>query len=132
MKPVFEKCYRIAHGLYPSVNSRNQSKHFSFVLKKSAILAIGVNNSEKTHPLAQKYGYIYNAIHSELAALISYGKEWDRRLTLLNIRIMAYDRKSTGLSMPCKRCIRLLSDHNVTRIIFSDHNFKFHEMKLNV
>ncbi len=134
MRKIYKRCYDLALLLYPEVDIRCQSKHFSFVTHRNSIVAIGVNNSKKTHPIANRYGYIFNGIHSELAALIDYGinKPWDPRLTLINIRIMAYDKRTIGLSQPCDKCMKLLSDFGVRRVVFSDFEMRFHELCINI
>jgi hypothetical protein len=78
--------------------------HYSFVLRKNKILALGKEYRGKTHPLAQKYGYKYPTIHSELDAFRQLSKADIRdSLVLVNARISSTG--VVGMARPCKYCI---------------------------
>ena len=46
-----------------------QKKHVSFIVRKGVVESVG-GNQYKTQPLAKKYGYRYDEVHSELDALL--------------------------------------------------------------
>lgn len=78
--------------------------HYSFVLRKNKIIAMGKEQRGKTHPLAMKYGYKYPTIHSELDAFRQLNKIDIRdSLVLVNTRIS--NTGVFGMSRPCKYCI---------------------------
>ena len=78
--------------------------HFSFVIRKNKVIAIGKEQRDKTHPLAVKYGYKYPTIHSELDAFRQLHKSDIRdSLVLVNTRISITSK--FGMSRPCKYCI---------------------------
>ena len=85
-------------------NAPTERTHFSYVLKKNKVLAVGQERRGKTHPLAAKYGYKYPTIHSELDAFRQLHKSDIRdSLVLVNTRISSTG--VLGMSRPCKYCI---------------------------
>ena len=77
-------------------------KHISLIIRKNRILAIGVNNSFKSHPIAKKLGYRYEALHSELDAYNQIDKGLDK-LILLNMRFNS--NQELRNSKPCPICL---------------------------
>src|SRR5687768_2503603 len=65
-----------------------RNKHLTFVTKRNSILSVGWNDT-KTHPKAAEYGYRFDAIHSELSAILRFrGRIFDLKgCTLINTRI---------------------------------------------
>ena len=52
---------------------------------KNKIVSIGWNNNYRTHPLAKRYGYRFDSIHSEMSAILRYeGNPKDLRDKLLS------------------------------------------------
>jgi len=78
-----------------------RKKHVSLVVRNGVVESVGVNQF-KTHPLAKKYGYRYDEVHSELDALIRYRGPKDG-LTLLNFRFNRFGEMR--MSKPCKLCM---------------------------
>jgi len=76
-------------------------KHVSIILKKNEIISIGTNNF-KTHPLAKKYGYYFDEVHSELNALLKY-KGTKENLKLINFRFNRFG--DMRISRPCCKCL---------------------------
>lgn len=77
-------------------------KHTSLILRKGKVVSVGTNNF-RTHPLAKKYGYRFDEVHSELDALLKYDGP-KNGLTLVNIR---YNRfKQMRFSKPCAKCLK--------------------------
>ncbi len=125
---IINKCITIAENLYKIPNATKI--HFSFLTYKSNILSIGWNDGWKTHTLAKKYGYRFDAIHSELNCIINYrrDKELLRKCTIVNIRINKF--KQLRNSKPCHICNRLLTDTNISKVIYYDNNKWFHNEDL--
>ena len=67
---------------------------------------IKAENVFKTHPLANKYGYIIGCVHSELDAFNKLPKKYKRdlrKLKLVNIRMNRFEQLRN--SKPCKHCL---------------------------
>ena len=77
-------------------------KHVSIIVRKNEIVSIGTNNF-KTHPMAKKYGYWFDEVHSELDALLRY-KGPKENLKLLNFRFNRFG--DMRISKPCCKCLR--------------------------
>jgi tRNA(Arg) A34 adenosine deaminase TadA len=119
---VIAKAISVAESLIHCPVGR--SKHFSFIVRKNNIYTISWNNSLKTHPLANKFGYRFNAIHSELSAIISFNDLVNSyKYEFLNIRF--YNGK-LGISRPCDKCQKLLIHYGFNIVTYSDQfgNFK--------
>jgi hypothetical protein len=111
-------------------NSNKRCHHFSFILKRKKILAIGTNR-KKTHPYnlkipkisketgedvsAQKY------VCSELDAIRKLKRKTNidtKKCILINIR---YDRNGNlAYSKPCMSCECLLEKNNFKKIVWTD------------
>ena len=66
-----------------------QKKHVSLIFHKNKLVSIGTNQF-KTHPLARKYGYVIDCVHSELDAFNKLHKSYkkgDKKLKLINFRM---------------------------------------------
>jgi deoxycytidylate deaminase len=108
---------RLARNLIEAVP--HQFKHFSFILRKNNIISVGWNKPFKTHPQANKYGYKFNAIHAELAAILKFDKPVSqlRYHTMVNVRL---DKQGKiKLSRPCETCQRVLSSFVVGEVWYS-------------
>ena len=78
--------------------------HISFVLHKQKLLCAGIEQRNKTHTLAQKYGYKYPTIHSELDAYNKLTRnERTLPLVLVNARVSVTGK--IGMARPCKYCM---------------------------
>jgi len=101
---------------------QGKSSHFTFVLYKSKIIAIGKNKCKTTHPKAVKYGYRFHGIHSELHAMLQCEKmNYDlSKCTIINTRL-GLDR-TLRMSKPCSKCQKLLKDFGITAIFYTDYN----------
>lgn len=113
---VIQKAISVAENLIHLPVGR--SKHFSFIVKKNNIYSISWNNSLKTHPLANKFGYRFNATHSELSAIVSFSDLANsHKYEFLNLRF--YNGK-IGISRPCDKCQRLLVHYGFNIVTYSD------------
>jgi hypothetical protein len=117
------KCVDISMSLIEGIDS--DSKHVSFVLRRSKIIALGVNRSMQTHPLALKFNCRFSTMHSELSAILRAKKSSDfYNATLVNIRL-----SSTSIttrtpvlrnSKPCVSCQKLiLACPEIRRVIYT-------------
>jgi len=107
--------------------------HTTFIIKKNKIQKIGINNN-KTHPANLKYNYYSKngadlrsmvGIHSELSAILKYGREDCSDCIFVNIRI---DRKgNTTISKPCRGCQDLLKQIGFKKLYFTNDLGKFEQ-----
>ncbi|HIJ11850.1 TPA: hypothetical protein HA278_07365 [Candidatus Woesearchaeota archaeon] len=84
-----------------SVNITRPKKHVSVIIRKNEIVSVGTNNF-RTHPLAKRYGYRFEEVHSELDALLRYRGIKDN-LTLVNFRYNRFG--DMRMSKPCCLCL---------------------------
>ena len=113
---VIQKAISVAENLIHLPIGR--SKHFSFIVKKNSIVSIGWNLSTKSHPIASKFGYRFDAIHSELSSILSFGDLINaHKYQFLNLRF--YNGK-IGISRPCDKCQRLLVHYGFNIVTYSD------------
>lgn len=76
-------------------------KHTSLILRKGVVVSVGTNDN-RTHPLAKKYGYRYDEVHSELDALLRY-RGPKNNLVLVNYRMNRFG--DFRRSKPCCKCM---------------------------
>ena len=76
-------------------------KHVSLIVRKNEIVSVGTNHF-RTHPLAKKYGYRFDEVHSELDALLRYKGPKDN-LVLINYRFNRFG--DMRMSKPCCMCL---------------------------
>lgn len=126
---IFEKCIKIAYKLIELPDAHN--KHFSFIVIRNKILSVGWNLSFTTHPIANKYGYRFSSIHSELKSLreFPYPPSVLSKCVLINIRIMSDG--TIGMSRPCVKCQKLLRDFGISKIYYTNRDGKFIGENLN-
>lgn len=103
----------------------DEHKHFTFIIDKNKILSFGFNQTFKTAPLASKYGYRFNSIHSELHAIMRfpYRPAELRRCTMVNLRFRSDG--SLGMSKPCSKCQKLINDFNLNEVWYSTNDGVF-------
>ncbi len=102
-------------------------KHFSFIIKKNRLRAIGWN-SLKTHPLAAKIGYEYHFVHSELSAITRFdGRPTElTNCVLINIRINKLGKILN--SKPCVDCVRLIDTFGIKQVFYTNKLGIFEEL----
>ena len=76
-------------------------KHASLILRKGKVVSVGTNH-HRTHPMAKKYGYRFDEVHSELDALLRYKGPKDG-LTLVNYRVNR--QGELRMAKPCNLCM---------------------------
>ena len=107
-------------------------KHFSFIVCGQTIFSIGVNNTTKTHPLAQKYGHRFASTHSEINALgrFPYAIRLLRNYDMVNVRL---NKKGiVRLAKPCIHCQQLLMAFHIQNIYYSTNSGDFEILKNKV
>lgn len=132
----FQPLVEIAYGILPKLIHNNcGSHHFSFILKSSRLLTVGINLSWKTHPLAATYKHRFQSIHSEVNALCRVRHKHDlRSLTMVNIRLSSLSLKAgypiLRNSRPCRSCLNLLQAFKFSKVFYStDKGFeKLHSL----
>jgi deoxycytidylate deaminase len=90
----------------------------AIIHKKNTILATGLNQSNKTHPLSQRT--TYNAgIHAELAAIL---KVRYRDLTNCEITVVRVSKEDGSLRMakPCRHCQILIKAFGIQKVNYSN------------
>jgi deoxycytidylate deaminase len=106
-------------------NIQHNYKHFSFIFRKTRLVAFGINAPYKTHPVALRFGHRFASIHSELAAILSfpYPNKELRDCRLINVRVDKYGK--IKMSKPCKNCEPMLSWAGLKEIWYSTNNGGF-------
>lgn len=122
-----EHYVEIARALKPT-NQTGQFFHTTFICKKRKILAIGINNYNKTIDTRKWGEYKPNkalntesyrpGIHSEISALIKLGREDCSDLDFYNIRIGNNDE--IMVSRPCPNCQRVLEQVGFKNVYYYD------------
>jgi len=101
------------------------SVHFTFICRRSNIIAFGVNNTLKTHPLSKRFDHRFSSIHSELAAIVNfpYPVSELKRYDIINLRILA--NNDLAISKPCNSCSNMLQSFGITKVSYSTrHGFQ--------
>lgn len=128
-----DKFIEISRALMPS-NFSKKTFHTTFIVKKNKIIKIGIN-SYKTHPRNLLYNYRgkednvdirrFVAVHSELSAILKYGKDDCSDCTFVNVRI---DKNGVPcMSKPCIGCSDLLNTVGFKRLYYTNDNGIFVE-----
>lgn len=125
-KKALDKAVSVARNLIHCPIGRN--KHFSFIIRRNNIVEVGWCDSLKSHPLASKFGYRFNAIHSELAVITKFNDLGNaHKYKFLNIR---FYNKRLGMAKPCPICQRLLVNYNFNEVTFSNEHGRFETVRL--
>lgn len=112
--------------------------HTTFILKKNRIQKIGIN-IQKTHPANLRYKYYGKdgedirsmvGVHSELSAILKYGKEDCSDCVIVNVRI---DKNGNAtMAKPCKGCQDLLRQIKFKKLYYTNADGDFEEWKINL
>ena len=105
--------------------ANSTQRHFSFIVIRNKIICSGINRRDKTHPIANKFNYYKNNIHSELSAILNWplqNKELSGT-TMINVRL-DWNNKIM-LSKPCGFCQRLLASFNFSEVFYADNSGNF-------
>tara|TARA_R100001082_G_scaffold81061_1_gene48051 strand:+ start:3698 stop:4084 length:387 start_codon:yes stop_codon:yes gene_type:complete len=99
LETKLNKCIRVAFPVSQEI--QRSKKHVSLIVRKNEIVSVGTNNF-RTHPMAKKFGYRFEEVHSELDALLRYRGPKDN-LTLVNFRYNRFG--DMRISKPCSKCL---------------------------
>ncbi len=130
----FNKITEITYALINKHSADLRCRHFSFILDRNRIIAIGFN-SAKTNPKNLKYNYVNKlkenisdivGTHSELNAVIRLGEEDCSGLTLVNTRI----NRNNGLdySAPCCGCKDMINQLSFKDTYYTNSQGKFEKL----
>jgi deoxycytidylate deaminase len=124
------KYLEITRSLAPDIFP-HRTFHTTFIIKKNKIQKIGIN-CNKTHPKNLKYDYVgregvdirgFVGVHSELSAILKYGKDDCSDCIFVNVRI---DKNgSVSMAMPCRGCQSLFNQVGFKRVYYTDRNGEF-------
>jgi cytidine deaminase len=129
----FDRCIEISKALKGKFQT-GRAFHCTFAYKKNKLLAIGINNYSKTHPLTSNYLPTKNnnrlyipVIHSEVSAIIKIGVEDCSDITFVNVRID--NNNLPTMAKPCSNCFGLLRDQvGYKKIYYTNNNGFFEEL----
>jgi len=130
--PNFNRYIEISRALFDIKNHSARTFHTTFIIKNGKIQVIGIN-SLKTNTRSLRLNYFKNGedlrklvgTHSELSALIKYGKEDCSNCIFLNVRI---DKEGNiKNSFPCNGCLSGLFQVGFKRLYFTNDSGDFEE-----
>jgi len=133
-KAVFGKYIEITKALMYD-NFKAKTFHTTFIIRKRRIQKIGIN-ADKTHPANLKYNYFGRDgldirsmvnVHSELSAILKYGKEDCSDCIFVNVRIDKNMRPT--MAKPCKGCQDMLSKVGFKKVFYTNEHGEFEEWK---
>lgn len=105
--------------------------HVAFIVNKSAIRAIGWNDSRKTHPMVLNFPYkTHSRIHAEMSAFLKLKGQGQsaKGMTIVVLRLDS----SNGLrnSKPCVGCEALIREAGFSKVWYSGNDQKFHMYRI--
>jgi hypothetical protein len=106
-----------------------RNNHFAFVLNKSKLLSIGINQYNKTHPRVLDYDYkSHSGLHAELSACLKLGLTNCSNLTIVSTRVNRNSKLDNA--KPCFGCADLIRKLNFKSCYFTDENGQFQVFEL--
>jgi len=127
----FDRIVEISHAIAGKHEFKHRCRHFSFIMDGNRILSIGFNKS-KTHPYNLKFNYVNKqknkiseiiGTHSEMNAVLKYGKQNCKNLVLINTRINR--NNELDYSKPCNGCLHMISSLGFKKIYYSNREKTF-------
>ena len=116
--------------------SDSKRQHIGCVAVDGKRILSSACNSEKTHPLQQKYNYfrgVYNyphRVHAEVKCLsVLIGR---KDIDFSRISLYIYREHKNGdlaLSKPCLACARLIKDLGIRNVHYTGDNSYIHERR---
>lgn len=118
-----KSCEKVARCIVAKLE--HNWKHVSFICDRNSIVSVGWNQPYKTHPLAHKFGYRYNCLHSELHAICNFEYPVSQlyRYRMINIRVDKFGKLK--IAKPCKICQVVLASFNINEVWYSNHGGYF-------
>jgi deoxycytidylate deaminase len=127
MNRKFHKLIEIACALKPAKQTHESYFHVAFILNKKAIVSIGWNDTNKSHPATKKYPYHQlSKIHAEMSAILKMKGKDCSHLTLVVIRLNAKNELKN--SKPCKGCQAMITENNFSKVWYSNDNGEFESL----
>lgn len=121
------KYIEISKALMPASAMLQKTYHTTFIVRKGRIQKIGMNNTIKTHPLNKKYRYLtkdgvdirdFVGTHSELSAVLKYGREDCSDCVFINVRI---DKNGNPtIAAPCHGCQDMLRQIGYKKVYYTN------------
>jgi deoxycytidylate deaminase len=110
----------------------NKKHHYTILYVKNRIISIGWNHTDKTSPLAKRFNYDFDRIHSELAS-ISKVRDVEcltqyKAVVAINLRLSKLGELNQ--SRPCPQCQELFKYFGIEKCVYSDEFGKFKEIKI--
>lgn len=131
----FQRLIEISRALLPKY-ANLRCFHTTFIINKGKIVSIGWNN-QKTHPKNLQFNYKSQdgknickevGLHSELAAILKYGKEDLSNHIFVNIRI-GKDGKPK-IARPCNGCFSAINQFGYKKLFYTNHIGEFEELSV--
>lgn len=128
----FNKYIELSKALMPDY-FEGKCFHTTFVIKKNKLQKIGINQ-QKTHPANLRYKYIGKdgtdirtmvGLHSELSAILKYGKEDCSDCTFVNVRINKNGKPT--MAMPCVGCQDIFKQVGYKKVYYTNEYGTFTE-----
>lgn len=128
----FNKYVEITRSLMPDVID-HRTFHTTFIVRKGRIQKIGIN-ANKTHPANLRFNYKgrdgldirkFVGTHSELSAILKYGKDDCSDCTFVNIRIDKNGK--VAMAKPCMGCQSIFNQVGFKKVLFSNEKGLFEE-----
>lgn len=114
-------------------SNHQKSKIGSIIVYNKAVIAVGVNQHNKSHPLQKLYNNRYrgfdkltvpinNNIHAELDAIIKirnlfFSTDIPNTLKIYTVRVLKDG--SLANAKPCPACAAVIHEHNIKNIFYS-------------
>ncbi len=125
---ILNRLIQKSHDLVEQIID-NKHWHFSFLVRKNAIVSFGMNRPKKTSGMAYKFGELaYPFIHAECDCLSRAACNLQdlTKCTLVNIRLAR--RGGLLLSRPCNNCAKIIASLGVGKVLYSNGFSHFEEM----
>lgn len=125
-RKLFDKCVALSKDL-AEFDANHSHRHYSFLCVRNKIVTIGKNNKWRTTTLANKYGHLFNAIHSEVDCIKSFKWNWRElpNFTMVNVRLNRH--LDVMFSKPCKACQKVLADFEIGQVYYSNNDGGFEQ-----
>lgn len=118
-KGLERKLLKVAYANLSKIRCKH--RHFTFIMRRNAIIAFGYNQVFKSHPIANKFLHRFSDVHSELAAILQFPYPIVdlKKYQMINMRIRR-DNGKLGMAKPCSNCIKMLSFFDIKSIIYTN------------
>lgn len=105
-----------------------KNKHFSFIVEKNKIRAIGWNNYNKTHSISYKYNKEWPRLHSEASAIVKFDGRPKELCNCILINVRLNKDGKVMYSRPCKNCLALINTFSFCKVYFTNQYGHFERL----